>query len=186
MSSIAIATIPIPPSRDFDWQKAAVCLRHVLEMDRGDRTAQGKLALCEGYRNLLREAGDPPTSARKSQANFEESVSLIPALARSAPGTGAHLRLFAEEHRQGDRGDARSRSAWVFSPDRARWKKRRMDIAFERKSELNQAPRRSREIARHGGALLALGPARLRSRAPILRAHRRFFQCQRRAARSGR
>lgn len=71
-----------PAFEDFDWQKAAVCLRHLLELDRGDRGAQGKLALCEGYLNLMRaKAGEPeqrPAAVQEAQAKFQESVSLIP------------------------------------------------------------------------------------------------------------
>ena len=41
-----------PRIQDFDWPKAAVCFTHLIEMDRNDRAAQGKLALCHGYENL--------------------------------------------------------------------------------------------------------------------------------------
>ncbi len=43
-----------PRIQDFDWPKAEVCFTHVIEMDRNDRAAQGKLALCHGYENLER------------------------------------------------------------------------------------------------------------------------------------
>jgi hypothetical protein len=61
-----------PAIANFDWQKAAICLRHVLEMDHGDRSAQGKLALCEGYKQLL------GAHAEAAQTQFQQSVSLIP------------------------------------------------------------------------------------------------------------
>jgi serine/threonine protein kinase len=61
-----------PAIEDFDWEKAAVCLRHVLEIDRADRTAEGRLALCEGYLNLEH------APAEAAQAKFQQSVSLIP------------------------------------------------------------------------------------------------------------
>jgi hypothetical protein len=61
-----------PAVEDFDWDKAAVCLRHSLELDGGDRSAQGRLALCEGY--LAVEHSTPEAA----QAKFQESVSLIP------------------------------------------------------------------------------------------------------------
>ena len=51
-----------PVIEDFDWQKAAVCLKHVLEMDPGDRGAQGKLALVEGYLSLVRASAVNPNS----------------------------------------------------------------------------------------------------------------------------
>ncbi len=71
-----------PAIRDFDWPKAAVCLDHALEMDRSDRASQGKLALANGYINLIR-AGDEPsdTRAASTQAamqNFQEAVVLTP------------------------------------------------------------------------------------------------------------
>jgi len=61
-----------PAIEDFDWEKASVCLRHVLEIDRADRTAEGRLALCEGYLNLEH------AQAEAAQAKFQQSVSLIP------------------------------------------------------------------------------------------------------------
>ena len=71
-----------PAIRDFDWPKASVCLDHALEMDRNDRAAQGKLALANGYVNLIRadsEQGDARSaSTRAAQENFQEAVVLIP------------------------------------------------------------------------------------------------------------
>jgi serine/threonine protein kinase len=71
-----------PAIEDFDWQKAAVCLRDVLELDHGDRGAQGRLALCEGYLSLLRpntqisEASQAAGEA--ARAKFQEAAALIP------------------------------------------------------------------------------------------------------------
>jgi serine/threonine protein kinase len=71
-----------PSIEDFDWQKAVVCLRHALDMDRSDRTAQGKLALTNGYVNLMRansgQAEQRRTFVDAAQANFAEAVTLIP------------------------------------------------------------------------------------------------------------
>ena len=69
-----------PAVQDFDWSKAATCLRHALEINHDDREAQGKLALCNGYVNLVR-ANAAPGSANgvlldTAQHNFEEAVSL--------------------------------------------------------------------------------------------------------------
>ncbi|HMD50397.1 MAG TPA: serine/threonine-protein kinase, partial [Bryobacteraceae bacterium] len=61
-----------PRIEDFDWPKAALCFTHLIEMDRDDRAARGKLALCHGYENLER-------SEQAAQADFEEAASLIPA-----------------------------------------------------------------------------------------------------------
>ena len=71
-----------PSIRDFDWQKASVCLDHALEMDRNDRAARGKLALANGYLNLMRAGNEShdaqPASIQAAQENFQESVKLLP------------------------------------------------------------------------------------------------------------
>jgi eukaryotic-like serine/threonine-protein kinase len=66
-----------PRIQDFDWAKAAVCFGHVLEMDHNDSEAQGKLAVCHGYENLLRSESDP-ASMRAAQTDFERAVTLMP------------------------------------------------------------------------------------------------------------
>ena len=71
-----------PSIQDFDWQKAAVCLRHALEMDRSDRTVQGKLALANGYVDLMRAQSaallENPELIGAAKASFEASAALIP------------------------------------------------------------------------------------------------------------
>jgi hypothetical protein len=71
-----------PAIEDFDWQKAAVCLRHALELDRNDHSAQGKLALVNGYVSLVRaNSGQHEQRAMfvdAAQANFTEASKLIP------------------------------------------------------------------------------------------------------------
>jgi tetratricopeptide (TPR) repeat protein len=71
-----------PALQDFDWPKAVTCLRHALEIDRNDREAQGKLALSNGYVNLVRanseQASGHGVLLDTAQQNFEEAVSLIP------------------------------------------------------------------------------------------------------------
>jgi eukaryotic-like serine/threonine-protein kinase len=57
--------------QDFDWAKAAVCFTHLSEMDRSDRSVQGKLALCHGYENLER-------AEHAARADFENAMALIP------------------------------------------------------------------------------------------------------------
>jgi serine/threonine protein kinase len=70
-----------PLIRDFDWSKAAVCLDHALEMDRNDQAARGKLALANGYLNLMRADAEKPDAQRASiqaaRSNFEESEKLL-------------------------------------------------------------------------------------------------------------
>jgi hypothetical protein len=57
-------------------QKAAV--RHALEMDHTDRSAQGKLALVKRYVSLMRANSGQPEQRRTfvdaAQANFAEAV----------------------------------------------------------------------------------------------------------------
>ena len=60
-----------PRVQDFDWTKAAVCFTHLIEMDRADRDARGKLALCHGYENLDRDA-------HAAQVDFEDAEALMP------------------------------------------------------------------------------------------------------------
>jgi hypothetical protein len=60
-----------PRIQDFDWPKAEVCFTHLIEMDRGDRAAQGKLALCHGYENI-------DHSEQAAQADFESALPLMP------------------------------------------------------------------------------------------------------------
>jgi hypothetical protein len=60
-----------PRIQDFDWPKAAVCFAHLTEMNRNDRAAQGKLALCHGYNNLEH-------AEHQAQTDFEAAVSLTP------------------------------------------------------------------------------------------------------------
>lgn len=71
-----------PAIEDFDWQKAAVCLRHILETDRGDRSAEGRLELCEGYLILERAKSDSreraQASADSAHAKFQKAAALLP------------------------------------------------------------------------------------------------------------
>ena len=66
-----------PRVQDFDWPKAEVCFTHLIEMDRNDRAAQGKLALCHGFENLERANADP-ASAHAAQSDFADASSLMP------------------------------------------------------------------------------------------------------------
>jgi serine/threonine protein kinase len=61
---------------DFDWQKARLCLLHALEVNGSDPAAQGKLALCDGYLNLIRNPTLPKASF--SIDNFRQAESYLP------------------------------------------------------------------------------------------------------------
>jgi len=74
-----------PAIENFDWQKAVVCLRHALDMDHSDRIAESKLALANGYVNLVRANSDPnnqkQTFINAARANFVDSSTLAPRFA---------------------------------------------------------------------------------------------------------
>lgn len=57
-----------PSVANFNWGKAQLCLKHVLEMDAKDRGARGRLALCEGYARL-------GTDALGAKSRFESAAS---------------------------------------------------------------------------------------------------------------
>lgn len=71
-----------PAIADFDWQKAVVCLRHAVDLNRGDRTAQAKLALADGYVNLVRagpvQSPEQRALFQAAAASFQESATLDP------------------------------------------------------------------------------------------------------------
>ncbi len=60
-----------PRVQDFDWSKAALCFTHVIEMDRNDRSSEGKLALCHAYENLERDQ-------HAALADFDGAATLMP------------------------------------------------------------------------------------------------------------
>jgi hypothetical protein len=62
--------------KDYDWNKAALCLQKALEIDPQDTTAKGKLALVEGYGILARSAS--PASAAASLKKFRIAASYMP------------------------------------------------------------------------------------------------------------
>jgi len=71
-----------PAIQDFDWPKAVVCLQHALEMDPNDSAARGKLAVANGYIDLMRADPARPevadASAAAAQRSFQEALLLIP------------------------------------------------------------------------------------------------------------
>jgi hypothetical protein len=74
-----------PVIENFDWPKAVVSLRHALELDRSDRAAEAKLALANGYVNLIRansnQTGQRQTFVDAAQANFVDASTLAPRFA---------------------------------------------------------------------------------------------------------
>src|SRR5204863_5265586 len=60
----------------FDWQKARLSLQYAVELDPSDESVRGKLALCDGYLNLIRNPQLP--KAAQSQAHFQEAATRLP------------------------------------------------------------------------------------------------------------
>ncbi|HMF74392.1 MAG TPA: serine/threonine-protein kinase [Bryobacteraceae bacterium] len=61
---------------DFDWARARLCLQYALQIDAADNKAKGKLALCEGYLNLVQNPRLP--KAALSIDNFRQAASYLP------------------------------------------------------------------------------------------------------------
>ena len=74
-----------PAIENFDWQKAVVSLRHALELEPGDHVAESKLALSNGYVNLMRansnQIGQRQTFVDAAQASFAQASTLAPRFA---------------------------------------------------------------------------------------------------------
>jgi serine/threonine protein kinase len=74
-----------PSLSHFDWSKARLCLLYALQIDSSDTAAHGKLALSEGYLNLLRDPQLP--NAARTEASFQIAASDLPV------SPDAHLAL---------------------------------------------------------------------------------------------
>jgi serine/threonine protein kinase len=61
---------------DFDWAKARLCLSYARQLDGNDREAHGKLALCDGYLNLIENPKLP--KADLSETDFQIAASDLP------------------------------------------------------------------------------------------------------------
>jgi len=66
-----------PSPRDFDWQKARVCLQHAAELDASDAAVKGKLALTNAYLALVENPQTEQTAAH-AKASLEEAASYLP------------------------------------------------------------------------------------------------------------
>jgi serine/threonine protein kinase len=64
------------PLHRADWEKAQFCLRRALQMVPGDSKSKGKLALCDGYVNLLQNPKLPKAALSLDQ--FREASRLLP------------------------------------------------------------------------------------------------------------
>lgn len=65
-----------PALPNFEWAKARAALMYALDLDPSDRDARGKLALCEGYLNLIVNPQLP--KAGQSETNFQIAAADLP------------------------------------------------------------------------------------------------------------
>ena len=137
----AIATIPIRALEDFDWPKAAVCFTHLIEMDRNDRDAEGKLALCHGYENL-----DAIDRRMPRKPTFNDAVSLLP---RSPdPHLGlARIDVYSLKNIGKAIAELQEAQALGFEPGPREIEEKADGYRFRATAELNQA-RRANEISK--------------------------------------
>jgi serine/threonine protein kinase len=77
---------------DFDWTRARMCLRYALQLNPADTKAKGKLALCEGYLNLVQNPQKP--GASDSIDYFRQAASFLPKSPDPHLGL-AHLYIYA-------------------------------------------------------------------------------------------
>ena len=61
---------------DFDWSRAKMCLRHALEIDPSDARVKGKLAIADGYLNVVQHPKTPKASL--SIDSFRQASSYLP------------------------------------------------------------------------------------------------------------
>lgn len=61
---------------DFDWSRARQCFHHALEIDSSDPKVKGKLAIAEGYLNVVQHPKTPKASL--SIDSFRQASSYLP------------------------------------------------------------------------------------------------------------
>jgi serine/threonine protein kinase len=61
---------------DYDWNRARQCFLHALDMEPSDAKAKGKLAIAEGYLNMVQNPRPPRSSS--SIDDFRQAVSYLP------------------------------------------------------------------------------------------------------------
>ncbi len=65
-----------PAIHNFDWKKARVCLYDALQLSPGSRDLRGKLALADGYVNLIANPKLP--GAAQSEKSFLQAAAMLP------------------------------------------------------------------------------------------------------------
>ena len=61
---------------DYDWNRARQCFRHALDMEPSDTKLKGKLAIAEGYFNMVQNPRPPRASS--SIDDFRQAASYLP------------------------------------------------------------------------------------------------------------
>jgi hypothetical protein len=122
-----------PRIQDFDWPKAAVCFTHLIELNRNDQSAQGKLALCHGYENLEHDQ-------HAAQADFENAASRLP---RSPdPHLGlARIDVYALKNIGKALAELHAAQHLGFEPGPREMEEEADGYRFRATAELNQARR---------------------------------------------
>ena len=87
-----------PGLANYEWSKARTALQYALEIDPSDRESRGRLALCDGYLNLIRNPKLP--KADPSETNFQIAAADLPPSARSAFGTRLFVHVRVSQCRQ--------------------------------------------------------------------------------------
>jgi hypothetical protein len=138
-----------PRLQDFDWPKAALCFTHLIELDRNDREAQGKLALCHGYENLGH-------AEHAAESDFEEAAALIP---RSPDPHLGLARIFVYSSKNIGKAMAELHEAQRlgFVPGPREIEEQADGYRFRATAELNQAATAGPAIARSAIARSAIG-----------------------------
>ena len=144
-----------PVLENFEWSKARLCLSYARQLDASDREAHGKLALCDGYLNLIENPKLP--QAELSHTDFQIAATDLPrwadphlALARlytyAYRNAGLAKSEFTEAERRGFRAGPREwkeeADAYVF---RAEWELRQ--ARRETESEKSQEERWLRQAS---------------------------------------
>lgn len=135
-----------PTLDDFDWSRARQCLSYASQIDPLDSQVRGKLAVCDGYLNLMKTAALP--GADRSEVSFQMAALDLPrspdphlGLARvytyAFRNAGKALAEFSEAerfgYRLGPRENEQQADGYLF---RAEWELRQARRAVGRsKSE---------------------------------------------------
>ncbi len=137
---------------DFDWQKARTALAYARQMNPVDREAHGKLALCDGYLNLIQNPAMP--KAQWSETDFEIAATDLPrspdphlALARlytyTLHNAGKTKSELTEAERRGFRAGPRElkqeADAYVFRAEAELGKARQGEAGRDQRRWLRQA-----------------------------------------------